>query len=69
MLTLKRQYQGCYRIEGHSRDYQIEIYRSCDEPGVWRCDDFRFTCLADAKEFMFSTLLDEASGSEGQATS
>lgn len=31
MLKLKRLYEGRYKIEGHSRDYQIEIYRSCDD--------------------------------------
>jgi hypothetical protein len=59
MLKLKRLYEGCYKIEGHSRDYQIEIYRSCDDPKTWRCDGHSFSRLSDAKEFMFTELLEE----------
>jgi hypothetical protein len=56
MLKLKRQYEGCYRIEGHNRDYQIEIYRSSDDPKMWRCEDQYFSRLSDAKEIMFEIL-------------
>ena len=56
MLKLKRLYAGCYKIEGHSRDYQIEIYRSCDDPKTWRCEDRLFGSLSNAKAFMFEEL-------------
>jgi hypothetical protein len=60
MLKLKRLYEGCYKIEGHSRDYEIEIYRSCDDPKMWRCDGQYFSRLSDAKAMMFEILSEEA---------
>jgi len=59
MLKLKRQYIGCYRIEGHNRDYHIEISRSCDDPKLWRCGDQYFSSLSDAKEILFEELREE----------
>jgi|TARA_R100001460_G_scaffold47467_1_gene85225 hypothetical protein len=59
MLKLKKQYAGCYRIEGHNRDYDIDIYLSCDYGSVkmWRCGDTYFESLAVAKDFLFEELL------------
>tara|TARA_R100001369_G_scaffold25277_1_gene46157 strand:- start:72 stop:254 length:183 start_codon:yes stop_codon:yes gene_type:complete len=56
MLKLKKQYAGCYKVEGHDRDYEIFIERSCDDPKYWRCDGHYFSILAEAKAFMFTEL-------------
>jgi hypothetical protein len=59
MLKLKREFAGFYIIKGHSRDYEITISKSCDDPKYWRCDGHYFSSLADAKAFMFVELSEE----------
>jgi len=56
MLKIKKQYAGCYKVEGHSRDYPIYIERSSDDPKLWRCDGHWFGSLANAKACMFEEL-------------
>ena len=56
MLKLKREFAGFYIIKGHSRDYEITISKSCDDPKCWTCDGHYFSSLADAKAFMFVEL-------------
>jgi hypothetical protein len=59
MLKLKREYAGCYSVEGHNRDYFIFIERSCDVPDMWRCEGQYFCSLSEAKASIFSELLEE----------
>jgi len=56
MLTLKRNFAGSYKIEGHNRGHVISIDRSCDEPKMWRCEGRYFSSLSNAKAFMFTEL-------------
>tara|TARA_R110000824_G_scaffold7516_3_gene34067 strand:- start:560 stop:748 length:189 start_codon:yes stop_codon:yes gene_type:complete len=61
MLKLKREFSGFYIIKGHSRDYEITIYRSNeDQKQYWHSDGRYFSSLADAKAFMFVELSEEA---------
>jgi len=59
MLKLKRSYKGCYKVEGHSRDYPIYIERSCEDLKLWSCDGHSFSRLSEAKAFIFSELSEE----------
>ena len=59
MLKLKKQYAGCYKVEGHDRDYSIFIERSCDGEG-WTCDGLHYGRLSEAKASIFSELLEAA---------
>ena len=60
MLKLKKEYAGCYTVEGHNRDYLIFIERSCDVPNMWRCEGQYFGSLSEAKASIFSELLEAA---------